>query len=105
LAGTTPDGSTRRVSLHDPDARPIAKGWLGKPIEFGHKAQVMDNDDGIVLDHTIEPGNPSMRHGWHPRSSGSSTEPAARRGPSPPTAATANAASTTPCTTSASARS
>jgi transposase, IS5 family len=59
LAGTTPDGSTRRVSLHDPDARPIAKGRLAKPIEFGHKAQVVDNEDGIVLDYTVEPGNPA----------------------------------------------
>ena len=50
VAGTTPDGATRRVSLHDPDARPIAKGRLGKPVEFGSKAQVCDNDDGIVLD-------------------------------------------------------
>ena len=57
--GTTPDGATRRVSLHDPDARPIAKGRLGKPVEFGHKAQVVDNDDGIVLDHNVEPGNPA----------------------------------------------
>jgi transposase, IS5 family len=31
LAGITPDGATRRVSLHDQDARPIAKGRLGKP--------------------------------------------------------------------------
>jgi IS5 family transposase len=45
LAGTTPDGATRRVSLHDPDARPIRKGRLGKPVEFGHKAQVCDNQD------------------------------------------------------------
>jgi transposase, IS5 family len=59
LAGTTPDGATRRVSLHDGDARPIAKGRLGKPVEFGHKAQVVDNDDGIVLDHTVEVGNPA----------------------------------------------
>jgi transposase, IS5 family len=59
LAGTTPDAATRRVSLHDPDARPIAKGRLGKPVEFGYKAQVCDNDDGIVLDHTVEPGNPA----------------------------------------------
>ncbi len=59
LAGTTPDGATRRVSLHDPDARPIAKGRLGKPVEFGHKAQVVDNDDGVVLDHNVEPGNPA----------------------------------------------
>lgn len=27
--------ATRRVSLHDPDARPISKGRLGKPVEFG----------------------------------------------------------------------
>jgi transposase, IS5 family len=58
LAGQTPDGASRRVSLHDPDARPIAKGRLGKPVEFGHKAQLVDNDDGIVLDHTVEQGNP-----------------------------------------------
>uniref|UniRef100_UPI003F9705A6 transposase n=1 Tax=Mycobacterium sp. TaxID=1785 RepID=UPI003F9705A6 len=32
---------------------------LGKPVEFGHKAQVTDNDDGIVLDHTVEVGNPA----------------------------------------------
>ena len=59
LSGTTPDGATRRVSLHDPDARPIAKGRLGKPVEFGSKAQVCDNDDGIVLDHDVQPGNPA----------------------------------------------
>lgn len=58
VCGQIPDGATRRVSLHDGDARPIAKGRLGKPVEFGHKAQVTDNDDGIVLDHTVEVGNP-----------------------------------------------
>ena len=58
VAGITPDGATRRVSLHDPDARHIAKGRLGRPVEFGHKAQVVDTDDGIVLDHTVEQGNP-----------------------------------------------
>ncbi len=59
VAGHTPDGTTRRVSLHDSDARPIAKGRLGRPVEFGHKAQVVDNDDGIVLDHSVEQGNPA----------------------------------------------
>jgi IS5 family transposase len=59
VAGVTPDGATRQVSLHDPDARPIAKGRLGKPVEFGHKAQLVDNVDGIVLDHTVEQGNPA----------------------------------------------
>jgi IS5 family transposase len=58
LAGIMPDGATRRVSLHDPAARPIAKGRLGRPVEFGYKAQVLDNDDGVVLDHTLEEGNP-----------------------------------------------
>jgi IS5 family transposase len=58
IGGTTPDGATRRVSLHDPDARPIRKGRLGKPVEFGYKAQVVDNADGIVLDHDVETGNP-----------------------------------------------
>jgi len=58
VAGHTPDGATRRVSLHDGDARPIAKGRLGRPVEFGHKAQIVDNDDGIVLDHSVEQGNP-----------------------------------------------
>jgi IS5 family transposase len=59
VAGTTPPGATRQVSLHDPDARPIAKGRLGKPVEFGGKAQVMDNDDGVIVDHNMEPGNPA----------------------------------------------
>ena len=58
LAGETPEGSTRIVSLHDPDARPIAKGRLGKPVEFGYKAQVVDNVDGIVVDHSVHIGNP-----------------------------------------------
>jgi IS5 family transposase len=59
LAGITPAGATRRVSLHDTDARPIAKGSLGKPVQFGYKGQVTDNDDGIVLDHALEQGNPA----------------------------------------------
>jgi transposase, IS5 family len=57
LAGTTPEGSTRIVSLHDPDARPIVKGRLGKPVEFGYKAQLVDNEDGVIVDHNIEIGN------------------------------------------------
>jgi transposase, IS5 family len=59
LAGDKPDSATRLVSLHDPDARPIAKGRLNRPIEFGYKAQVVDNDDGIVLDYDVQAGNPA----------------------------------------------
>ena len=59
LRGQTPDGATRRVSLHDPDARPIRKGRLGKPVEFGHKAQIVEGDDGVIVDHNVEQGNPA----------------------------------------------
>src|SRR5262245_16816883 len=56
LAGRLPASATRLVSLHDPDARPIRKGRIDRPVEFGYKAQVTDNDDGIILDYTIEYG-------------------------------------------------
>jgi len=56
LAGQTPDGATRLVSLHDPDARPIRKRRIDRPVEFGYKAQVTDNDDGIILDYNVEYG-------------------------------------------------
>ena len=58
LTGTMPESSTRLVSLHDVDARPIRKGRLGKPVEFGYKAQIVDNADGVILDHNVEIGNP-----------------------------------------------
>ena len=54
LAGQMPDGATRLVSLHDPDARPIRKGRIDRPAGFGYKAQVTDHDDGIVLDYGVE---------------------------------------------------
>lgn len=59
LGGDKVDGATRLVSLHDPDARPIVKGRLGKPVEFGYKAQVTDNADGIVVDYEVMIGNPA----------------------------------------------
>ena len=58
LAGQMPDGATRLVSLHDPDARPIRKGRIDRPVEFGYKAQVTGNDDGIILDYGVQAGNP-----------------------------------------------
>ena len=59
LSGEMPQGATRLVSLHDPDARPIKKGRIGKPVEFGYLAQVLDNEDGVVVDHTEHVGNPA----------------------------------------------
>jgi IS5 family transposase len=59
VQGDQPAGATRLVSLHEPDARPIRKGRLGKPVEFGYKAQVVDNPDGLIIDHSVHIGNPS----------------------------------------------
>jgi transposase, IS5 family len=56
LAGRPPQSATRLVSLHDPDARPIRKGRIDRPVEFGYKAQVADNDDGLILDYSVEYG-------------------------------------------------
>jgi IS5 family transposase len=58
LAGQMPDSATRLISLHDPDARPIRKGRIDRPVEFGYKAQVIDNDDGVIADYGVEAGNP-----------------------------------------------
>jgi IS5 family transposase len=56
LAGQVPESASRLVSLHDSDARPIRKGRIDRPVEFGYKAQVTDNDDGIILDYSVERG-------------------------------------------------
>jgi IS5 family transposase len=106
LSGTTPDGATRRLSLHDGDARPIAKGRLGRPVEFGYKAQVVDNDDDRPRMHrrarphrrTRQPRRRTATR--PPPSPGSLPGPGAARAPSPPTAATA-ARSRTTCMSSA----
>ena len=58
LAGEIPPAKTRRVSLHDSDARPIRKGSLATPTQFGYTGQVTDNIDGIVLDYELEAGMP-----------------------------------------------
>ncbi len=58
LAGQTPPAKTRRVSLVDDDARPIRKGSLANPTQFGYTAQVTDNRQGIVIDYEVEAGMP-----------------------------------------------
>ena len=50
VAGVTPDGATRRVSLHDADARPIAKGRLGAP---GPQDHVFARRAGVTLGMTV----------------------------------------------------
>ncbi len=55
----------RLVSLADPDARPIRKGKLGKPTEFGYVAQICEVSEntrkgarGFILPASHAPGNP-----------------------------------------------
>jgi len=48
----------RLVSLFDPDARPIKKGNLRRPTEFGFKVVVTDEDHGFVTDYEVFIGNP-----------------------------------------------
>jgi transposase, IS5 family len=81
LAGVMPESASRVVSLHDVDARPIRKGRLGKPVEFGYKAQIVDNADGVILDHSVELGNPPGHSTIGPRrSNASSAAPGADHG-------------------------
>ena len=56
----------RIVSLHDPDARPIRKGKLGKKTEFGFVSQLAEVTEntkrgarGLILPGTTELGNPA----------------------------------------------
>ena len=90
LAGVMPESATRLVSLHDVDARPIRKGRLGKPVEFGYKAQIVDNADGVILDHNVEIGNPADAPQLAPAiATDHPPHRAHHPGRSPPTAATA----------------
>ncbi|MDX6525628.1 MAG: transposase, family [Gaiellales bacterium] len=52
---TIPD---RRISLVDPDARPIRRGKPTRPTEFGYKARVADTPEGFVICDIPERGNP-----------------------------------------------
>jgi transposase, IS5 family len=49
----------RIVSLYDPEARPIRKGKLKKPNEFGRTLQLVQDSSGVILDHELHLGNPS----------------------------------------------
>jgi IS5 family transposase len=56
----------RLVSLADPDARPIRKGKLGRPTEFGYVAQICEVTEntrkgarGLILPAAHAPGNAS----------------------------------------------
>jgi len=48
----------RRISLVDPDARPIRRGKPQHPTEFGYKARVADTAEGFVIADVPARGNP-----------------------------------------------
>ena len=49
----------RMISIHDPEARPIKKGKLAKPTEFGYKVRIDETESGFVTGYQVYTGNPS----------------------------------------------
>ena len=75
LAGVMPESAHRLVSLHDVDARPIRKGRVGKPVEFGYKPRSWTTPMGSSSTTTSRSETPLTHRNWPRRSNGS---PAAR---------------------------
>ena len=57
LAGGKP--TERVVSLVDPGARPIVKGKLDKPVEFGRLGQIVQDESGYFTQYGVYHGNPN----------------------------------------------
>jgi IS5 family transposase len=57
LSGGKPQN--RVVSLVDPEARPIVKGKLDKPVEFGRTAQITQDESGYFTQYGVHQGNPN----------------------------------------------
>jgi IS5 family transposase len=56
LAGGKP--KDRLVSLADPGARPIIKGKLDKPVEFGRTGAITQDESGYFTQYGVHNGNP-----------------------------------------------
>ncbi len=59
LIGTTPAGATRRVSRHDADAGRLPRADPASQWSSATRGQIAGNDDGVVLDHSLEQGSPA----------------------------------------------
>lgn len=57
LAGTIP--TDRIVSVVDPYARPIVKGKLDKPVQFGRVAALVQDESGYITVQETHEGNPA----------------------------------------------
>lgn len=49
----------RLVSLFDPDARPISRGKLKAPTEFGYKVLLGESEERLITGYEVYVGNPS----------------------------------------------
>ncbi|MBA2757137.1 MAG: transposase [Chloroflexi bacterium] len=87
----------RLVSIADPDARPIRKGKLGKPTEFGYVAQICEMTENTRKGARGSSSRPATRPGTRPRTRccrrppPNWTAPGSARGRSWPTAASSPA--------------
>jgi len=70
LAGQMPQSATRLVSLHDPEARPIRKGRIDRPVEFGVQSpghrQRRRHRPGLRRGIRRRPGRPAAGARHHP---------------------------------------
>lgn len=48
----------RLVSVFDPDARPIRRGKLDHPTEFGYKIRLTESGEGLITEYRVVQGNP-----------------------------------------------
>jgi len=57
--GPTADRSRQRHSTGSATGQAAPRGGATPSSQFGYKAQVVDNTDGVILDYTVEQGNPA----------------------------------------------
>ena len=98
--------SDRIISLSDPDARPIRRGKLGKPNEFGYVTQLAEVTEntkrgarGLILPASTAPGNP-QENAFSLAPSPSSNGSGSPRARSPSTAAFSPGQRTAACRSS-----
>jgi IS5 family transposase len=58
VLGGDPHVKNRVVSVFDQEARPIRKGKLDKPTEFGRVVRLDQSDDGYITGYQVHVGNP-----------------------------------------------
>lgn len=49
----------RLVSVFDQDARPIRRGKLDQPTEFGYKVRLTESGEGFITEYRVVQGNPA----------------------------------------------